>query len=53
MTKLSVQIDEVIAIFDSTLLTKAVEAYTKEYREMVGRFQHVCCRKKWSNILMS
>lgn len=33
-------IDEFIALFGGNLLTKAVEAYTKEYREMVGCCQH-------------
>ena len=37
-------IDEFIALFGGTLLTKAVEAYTKEYREMVD-----CCQHKGTN----
>lgn len=40
MAKFTGTIDEFIALFGGTLLTKAVEAYTKEYREMVGRCQH-------------
>lgn len=40
MAKFIGTIDEFIALFGGTLLTKAVEAYTKEYREMVGCCQH-------------
>ena len=40
MAKFIGTIDEFIALFGGTLLTKAVEAYTKEYREMIGRCQH-------------
>lgn len=44
MAKFIGTIDEFIALFGGTLLTKAVEAYTKEYREMVG-----CCQRKGVN----
>lgn len=36
MAKFIGTIEEFIALFGGTLLTKAVEAYTKEYKEMVG-----------------
>lgn len=44
MAKFIGTIDEFIALFGGTLLTKAVEAYTKEYRDMVG-----CCQHKGAN----
>lgn len=40
MAKFVGSIDEFIAFFGGTLLTKAVTAYTKEYRKMVGCCQH-------------
>lgn len=40
MAKFIGTIDEFNALFGGTLLTKAVEAYAKEYREMVGSCQH-------------
>lgn len=40
MAKFIGTIEEFIALFGGTLLTKAVEAYTKEYKGMVGGCQH-------------
>lgn len=40
MAKFIWTIEEFIALFGGTLLTKAVEAYTKEYKGMVGGCQH-------------
>lgn len=40
MAKFIGTIEEFIVLFEGTLLTKAVEAYTKEYKEMVGGCQH-------------
>lgn len=40
MAKFIGTIEEFIALFGGTLLTKVVEAYTKEYKKMVGGCQH-------------
>lgn len=40
MAKFIGTIEEFITLFKGTLLTKAVEEYTKEYKKMVGSCQH-------------
>ena len=54
MAKFIGTIEEFITLFGGTLLTKAVEAYTKEYRKMVGGCQHKGMRgKKCTSVIQA